>query len=135
MPEGAYFSRALEALVNDGAVAEAAVDDKVQRILAPLFAVGVMDETAGPYGNRSANVSTPEHRTLARHLAANASVLLKNVPPAAAAAGSAGLLPLSPVAGWRVVVVGVRSDAWSSSGRGRQSGGYTPRPLPSSHSP
>merc|ERR1719201_340229 len=80
-----------------GTITPGMVDASVARILTPMFAVGVMDAGAGAYdvAKHSANVSTPEHMQIARELAANSTVLLKN---------SKGLLPLSP--GTKLAVIG-----------------------------
>ena len=57
------------------------------RILTPMARLGVLDRPAS--GDLDNNVTSPEHSALARSLAANATVLLKN---------SAGVLPLGRAA-------------------------------------
>ena len=54
---------------------------QVVRILTPMFAVGIMDGLL-PFGDHSANVSSPAHDALSRQIAAAATVLLKNDAPA-----------------------------------------------------
>jgi beta-glucosidase len=86
----------LEKAVNDGTIAESVIDDKVMRILTPMIQIGVFDQVL-PYGDRSNNVTTPEHFELARNLSAAATVMVKNDDQ---------LLPLSPTSPLNIVVVG-----------------------------
>jgi len=86
----------LEKAVNDGTISESVIDDKVMRILTPMIQFGVYDQVL-PYGQRSNNVTTPEHFELARNLSAAATVMVKNDDQ---------LLPLSPTSPLNIVVVG-----------------------------
>ena len=122
MPEGRFFGPALQAAVASGAVNESAVDDKVARLLAPLFALGIMDHLL-PFGNHSSDVTSPEHTRLARDIAAASTVLLKNnAPPSSSfsssGAGAAPLLPLDPALPLSVAVVGPCGDAEPITGGG-----------------
>jgi beta-glucosidase len=65
-------------------VSPARLDDMAQRILTAMFRVGLLDHPGT--GSPAAVVSTPEHRALARDIATQGTVLLKN---------DAHLLPLS----------------------------------------
>jgi beta-glucosidase len=79
---GVYFNETLVQAVRDGKVAEATIDDKVRRILGVLQRTGHM----GGQPPGSGSVNTPEHKALARELAAESLVLLKNAD---------GVLPLN----------------------------------------
>ena len=70
----------LKAGLLSGAVEESVIDDAVMRILARLFAVGVMDEPSSAWDWRklSNNVTTDASVTSARKLAALGTVLLRN---------------------------------------------------------
>jgi beta-glucosidase len=57
-------------------VPDARLDDMVRRILTAMFAVGLFDHPND--GDPGANVSTPDHRTLATDVAAAGTVLLEN---------------------------------------------------------
>ena len=71
-----YFGQFLEAAVHNWQVDVKHIDEAVRRILRLLFRTGVMEKTASPKGSGD----TPEHRALARQLAAESIVLLKNEP-------------------------------------------------------
>ena len=88
MPNGNYFTEQnIRAAITAGNVTIADIADRCQRILLGYFS---LDPTKRhPCGGGICidnNVSTPEHKALARELAAKATVLLKN---------DGGLLPLS----------------------------------------
>jgi beta-glucosidase len=61
-------------IVRSGRVPESVIDDKVRRVLRVKFALGFFDSK--PHGEGAVN--TPEHQTLARNIAEEAIVLLKN---------------------------------------------------------
>ena len=69
-----YFGEELVAAVTNWQLDEKYVDDAVRRMLRLLFWAGVIDEKDYPEGSGD----TPEHRALARELAAESMVLLKN---------------------------------------------------------
>ncbi len=69
-----YFGQALEAAVNNWQVTAAHVDDAARRMLRTIFKAGVMAAEPLPAGSGD----TPGHRALARELAAESMVLLKN---------------------------------------------------------
>jgi beta-glucosidase len=103
-----YFGRPLQDAVAASRVPQARIDDMVRRILRSLFAVGAID--AAPEQDTKP-VDAGAHRLVARKVAENGIVLLKN---------AGGLLPLEPGAG-RVLIVGAHVDAGVISGGGSSS--------------
>jgi beta-glucosidase len=107
----------LPALVRAGRVAVAVVDAAVRRILRAKALLGLFDD---PYRRSSvererATLLAPAHRQLARRIAREAIVLLKN---------DRNVLPLNP-AGKTLAVIGPLADArreslgpWQAQGRG-----------------
>jgi beta-glucosidase len=94
MPDGAYFGSALKTAVQNGTVPRSRLDDMVHRILREMFAFGFIDNA--PTGTTSAVVTSPAHATVARDVAAEGTVLLKN----------GGLLPLNTTAVHSIAVIG-----------------------------
>ncbi len=78
-----YFGEALKKAIENGHVTMATLDDKVRRILTSMYAAGLFDRPAA--SSRDANVSSDADRALARELAEQGMVLLKN---------DSGVLPL-----------------------------------------
>jgi len=76
MPDNTYFGQALADAVAAGNVSESCIDDKVVRILTPMFAVGIMDTPQT--GDLSADATSAEHSLFARTLAEAGTVVLKN---------------------------------------------------------
>ncbi len=74
----------VENLVKSGKLPAGTLDTIVFHVLTPNFRLGVYDRT--PAGSANADVSTPDHIQLAREVAADGAVLLKN---------EGGLLPFS----------------------------------------
>ena len=68
MPGSDYFGSALEQAVLDQQVPLTLIDDKVLRILTPMFAAGLFDYPNT--GTEDSNVTSPAHTQLARELAA-----------------------------------------------------------------
>jgi beta-glucosidase len=85
MPRAKYFGGALKAALEAGEVPESRLNDMVLRVLRSVFASGVVDSP--PLGNRSVNTVTSERLALARLLAAQSTVLLRN---------EENVLPLQP---------------------------------------
>ena len=87
--EGDLYGTHLAELVQDGRVPLAEIDEAVRRVLRVKFAIGLFDhpytETASPYK------ATPAKRALARSVAAETLVILKNDP----APESHPLLPIA----------------------------------------
>ncbi len=77
--------------IQDGHLPAALAEDKARRVLSVMAATGVFDPATRPKGARN----TPEHSAIARRIAQEAMVLLKN---------DAGMLPLKNVR--RLLVVG-----------------------------
>jgi beta-glucosidase len=99
-------------LVREGKLSEAVVNEAVRRVLRVKFALGLfenpyVDEKAASYA------ATPQKRELARRMAEESFVLLKN---------EGGVLPLPP-SGRKIALVGPLADAasgmlgiWSAKG-------------------
>jgi beta-glucosidase len=84
MPDGGYYGAPLKQAVADGQVSLATVDDLVRPILTEMFRYHLF--TNPPTGTPSSVVTTPAHVAVAKQVAEDGSVLLKN---------DGGLLPLS----------------------------------------
>ena len=95
-------------LVRGGEVKEAAIDDKVRRLLRVMFAHGLF-ENPKPGGGV---VDTPAQRTLARKAAGEGMVLLKN---------AGGVLPLLPQKVHSVAVLGPNAAVARTGGGGSSS--------------
>ncbi len=98
-----YFGRELEAAVNNWQVDEELVDEAVRRMLGMLFRAGVMSDEPLP----EESGDTPEHRGLARELAAESMVLLKNEDD---------VLPLQTSKIKKLAVIGLNADREISGG-------------------
>lgn len=88
--EGDAYIKKLKELVESGQVDEATIDEAVRRILTLKFQLGLFDD---PYKYSDTNrevrlVGSPEHKEIARKIAAKSIVLLKN---------ESNLLPLKGV--------------------------------------
>ncbi|HEY8240544.1 MAG TPA: glycoside hydrolase family 3 N-terminal domain-containing protein, partial [Kiritimatiellia bacterium] len=71
---GDHFNQKLVDAVKSGAVDEAVIDDKVRRVLRLVQRTGRLDNRPAGAGG----MNTPEHRALARELAVESIVLMKN---------------------------------------------------------
>lgn len=117
MPGALYLSNAsVPAAIAAGKVTQATVDDKVLRLLTAMFTIGMFD--APPSGSLSANVTSVAHNQLARKLAAQSTVLLKN-------ADAALPLDLAKRPNLSIAVIGAAAHSNVVSGGGG-SGGVTP---------
>lgn len=76
MPDASFFGTALAQAVANGQVPVSRIDDMNLRILQSMFAVGLFDNPQT--GNLGINAQSPAHTALARALAAESTVLLKN---------------------------------------------------------
>ena len=82
MWDGTYFGAPLKQAVQDGQVPLSRLNDMVLRILRAMFRVGVFDRPPSPEPDAyAADVATPAHAALARELAEQGTVLLKNDGP------------------------------------------------------
>ena len=87
-----YYGPLLEEAVNNWQIEETRIDEAVSRVLSLVIKTGKMD------GNQpEGSINTPAHQTLAREVAEEATVLLKN---------DGGLLPLDASRLKSVAVIG-----------------------------
>ena len=71
MPGAEHMGARLAALVASGEVTQAKVDDSTLRVLTPMFQMGLFDEPwVSNVGSLESNVTSAEHNTLARSIAA-----------------------------------------------------------------
>lgn len=84
--------------VQNGEVPMDLIDDKVRRVLRLYFRTGVIDENSRPKGE----ANTPKHHAIARSLAAEGMVLLKNEKK---------ILPLNTAKTKSIFVTGAAADA------------------------
>jgi beta-glucosidase len=114
--EGNLYGTVIAAQVRAGKIPESVVDEAVRRVLRVKFALGLFDN---PYTKPGpAYEATPERRELARKVAEETFVLLKNEP----VEGIGTLLPLTAKAK-RVALIGPLADnqremlgAWAVTG-------------------
>ncbi|MFC7178207.1 glycoside hydrolase family 3 C-terminal domain-containing protein [Kitasatospora paranensis] len=93
MPGSDYYGTALTNAVANGQVPQATIDDHVRRILVSMFRRGLFD--TAQTGTTGAQVTTAAHADVARQVAQEGSVLLKNgsgVLPVAASVHSIAVL-------------------------------------------
>lgn len=108
----AVFLTTLKALVDDGSVPLARIDDAVRRILRAKYRMGRMDSPHLPVFATSP-VGASDHRALAREAVRKSLVVLKNESVAGRAS-----LPFAPTA--KIAVHGTHAD-----NAGLQCGGWT----------
>ncbi len=95
MPTGRFLGKdSVMPLLEKGMITEDLLDAKVRRILRVMFEAGLFDESTAAYGGQA---YTPERIALARKMAEESIVLLKN---------GKGLLPLDKKEYKRVAVIG-----------------------------
>ena len=99
-----YFGDSLLVAVKKGLVPESVVNDKARRILRVMFKLGLFDKQP-----REGAADTPEHRALARKVAEQSIVLLKN---------EGNLLPLDPRRIHKIAVLGPKAAQASLGGGG-----------------
>eukprot|EP00322_Chrysochromulina_rotalis_P031894 CAMPEP_0115890084 /NCGR_PEP_ID=MMETSP0287-20121206/33166_1 /TAXON_ID=412157 /ORGANISM="Chrysochromulina rotalis, Strain UIO044" /LENGTH=368 /DNA_ID=CAMNT_0003346839 /DNA_START=111 /DNA_END=1214 /DNA_ORIENTATION=- len=118
MPTANYMSNeGLTQAVESGDVTTERIDDAVLRMMTPMFKIGVFDT---PNNNTQANnVTTEEHVTLARSLAAKSLILLKN---------QENVLPLSKSDPIKIALIGY--SALEPVAMGQGSGAVVPAFLP-----
>jgi beta-glucosidase len=100
-----YYGRLLEEAVRTWQIDEATIDDAVRRILRMLIVSGKVDNEELPAGS----LNTSAHQALARELAEESIVLLRN---------EGGLLPLQPDKLKRIAVIGPHGAVGSIGGGG-----------------
>jgi len=106
MQDTKFFADPLREAVESGAVDESVVDAKVRRILGTMERFGVFDRDGGSDAEADDALDAPEHRELARRIAVEGTVLLRND----------GALPLADDA--ELAVVGPNADAAKLGGGG-----------------
>jgi len=106
MPDSSRFGPALKDSVQAGLVSVARLNEMVRRILTQEFRFHLFDREQA--GTPSAVVTTPEHAAVARNVAEQGTVLLKN---------AGGLLPLDAGRVHAIAVIG------PSAGRDAMTGG------------
>jgi beta-glucosidase len=119
MPDGCYFGPALRHAIAAGDVPLARLDDMVGRVLATMFRAGLVDHP--PTGSATSSAATPGHAAVARDVAAEGTVLLRNE----------GVLPLDPGATQTIAVIGAgASEGYVSAGGGSAAVVPTARTTP-----
>lgn len=105
--------------VRSGRIPEAAIDQSVRRVLRVKFALGLFDHPYADESKKASAILRPDSVALARKVAEESFVLLKN----SAVQGEAPLLPLSDSLG-SVALIGPAADdagnmlgSWASEGR------------------
>lgn len=113
MPGSTYFGDALKTAVQQGAVPESKLNDKVSRILRQMFRFGLIDNPSP--NSTTAKASTPAHVQFAKEASEQGTVLLRNE-----AVAGAKVLPLASTgstAPQSIAVIG------AGAGKGTLSGG------------
>jgi len=103
-PTNSVMGKPLLELVEKGEVPEAAVDDKVRRVLRLFYRLGLLD---GSSENRKGECNTQRHHDLVRKFAAEGMVLLKN---------DKNTLPLDAKKIKKIAVIGPNADFQHSMG-------------------
>jgi beta-glucosidase len=98
LPTGDAYTTPLAEAVRTGRVDEALVDRAVQRVLRQKLELGLLDATFEEDPPTAVELDSPQHRAVARRLAEESIVLLRNN----------GVLPLPP--GGRIAVIGPNAD-------------------------
>jgi len=101
---GKYFSDDLLAAVKHGDIQEEVINDKVRRLLRIMFLSGIFEE---PDQSREGALNTPAHAELARRLAEEAIVLLKN---------NNAVLPIDIASIKSIAVIGPNANAYRAGG-------------------
>ena len=121
MPTGKYFGGALKTAVQNGEVRMAVIDDKLVRRFAKMIEFGVFDTPRNP-----SPIPAREHGAVARYLAMQGMVLLKNAP---ASSGAAPLLPLSRASLRSIAVIGKNEAKTGGGGSSHVRPLYTVKPV------
>jgi beta-glucosidase len=98
LPTGDAYAAPLAEAIRAGHVDEALVDRAVLRMLQQKLELGLLDATFDDEPPTAIDLDSPEHRAIARRLAEESTVLLRND----------GVLPLPP--GHRIAVIGPNAD-------------------------
>lgn len=103
-PAGAYYGGMLKRAVENGDVPMEVLDEMCRRILRPTIGLGVLDRPLA-----ISDMQTDAHRPVARRVAEEGTVLLKNQDD---------FLPVDPQRVRSVLVVGVDADTVCAAGGG-----------------
>ncbi len=106
MPSGQFYGKNLKALVQRGEVPQAEVDEAVRRVVRTKLLYLTRED---PQEYPRSLAGSPAHAALAREVAENAMVLLKN---------DGGLLPLDKSRLNRIAVIGHLADADNTGDHG-----------------
>ncbi|MDJ0343046.1 glycoside hydrolase family 3 C-terminal domain-containing protein [Streptomyces sp. H10-C2] len=106
MPGGHFYSSSLAQALANGQVTQATLNTMVSRVLTQYFAFGLFDKQHT--GSTTAVVTSAAHRTTARQVAEQGSVLLKNT----------GVLPLSTSSTHSIALLGPDGGAGVRSAGG-----------------
>lgn len=106
MPDGCFFGPALATAIEQQEIATSRLDAMVTRILTPLFRHGLIDHRLK--GTASTPVATAQHAAVARRLAAEGTVLLRND----------GVLPLDATRLHSLAVISYGDTKTLSAGQG-----------------
>jgi beta-glucosidase len=120
MPTAKYFGDALKTAVQNGQVTMATIDDKLVRRYATMIKAGIFDRKPNP-----TPIPAGEHGAVARQLAQQGMVLLKNAPVGTGAT----LLPLNAGALRSIAVIGKNEAKTGGGGSSRVLPLYTVRPV------
>jgi beta-glucosidase len=112
------FGKLLLTAVMEGRVPLALIDDKVRRILRIYNRIGLLD---GSFNTKNAALNTPQHQEIARKIAEEGMVLLKN---------EGNVLPLNAAKIQKVLVIGPNADKYLCvPGAGGSSGIMPPHEI------
>ncbi|GAA3297081.1 glycoside hydrolase family 3 C-terminal domain-containing protein [Dactylosporangium vinaceum] len=109
MPGSQYFGSPLTTAVQNGQVSAATIDEHVRRILLSMFRRGLFDRAQTV--NTAAVVTTAAHAGVARQVAQEGAVLLKNASNALPLATGANVAVIGPGGGTRAMAQGGGSAA------------------------
>ena len=109
MPDDSYYGAALRQAVTDGQVPMSTIDGLVRPILTEMFRFHLF--TASPTGTPSSVVTTPAHVAVAKQVAEDGTVLLKNAN---------NVLPLSKPSSIAVIGSDAGVDALTTGGGSAQ---------------
>jgi beta-glucosidase len=108
MPDGGFFGTPLQNAVNNGQVSMATLNSMVSRILTELFTFGLMDNPQHA-ASTGATVTSTAHQTVARNIAEEGTVLLKN---------SGNALPFNTSTVKSIAVIGTDATSPQTAGGG-----------------
>jgi beta-glucosidase len=117
-PTGKFFTDALKTAVLNGQVSMATIDDKLVRRYTKMIEAGIFDRTPNP-----TTIPASAHGAIARHLAEEGMVLLKN-----ATVGGTPMLPLNSAKLRRIALIGNDTAKTGGGGSSHVKPLYTVKP-------